>query len=180
MTKLQRVRNIIAGLIMIAFGVIMFFYPDKGILVVAMVLSITFTIKGLNGLLYYFTIARSMVGGKAALYRGLIYLDVGIITSSLIDDAIYMIILYIVILHIFAGLVDIMRAREARLLGSPLWIYKVAYGGTNILIALAVVIGGFTEHSAKFAVWIYAGGLIYSAIVRIVSAFRKTAIVYIK
>lgn len=73
-----------------------------------------------------------------------------------------------------------MRAREARLLGSPIWIYKVAYGATNILISLAVVIGGFTEHSAKFAVYIYAGGLIYSAIVRIVSAFRKTAIVYIK
>ena len=180
MTKLQKAGNVITGLIMAAFGILLFAKPAPGLLLVAMVTSITFTLRGIQTLLYYLTMARFMVGGKAILYCGIIYLDVGLFTATIVDTSAFYIILYITALHLFSGVVDVLRAREARQLGSPTWKSAIIYGSTSIALAAAVIIGWLVMHSALIAVYVYAGGLIYSAGVRIVIAFRKTAIVYIQ
>lgn len=56
----------------------------------------------------------------------------------------------------------------------------MAYGITNILLAIAVVISGIVSSQIRVAVWIYSIGIIYSSILRLITAFRKTEIVYIQ
>ena len=56
----------------------------------------------------------------------------------------------------------------------------MAYGITNILLALIVVINGIAFGRLRITVWIYSIGLIYSSILRIISSLRKTEIVYIQ
>ena len=56
----------------------------------------------------------------------------------------------------------------------------MAYGITNIALALIVVICGIAFGRLSIAVWVYSVGLIYSSVLNIISSFRKTEIVYIQ
>ena len=121
-----------------------------------------------------------MVGGKRVLYRGIIYLDIGIFTSAVADSAQIYIVLYLAVIHAFNGFIDVMRAREAYGLGSPGWKGTALNGVTNVIIAAVVIAGGFILHSVRVVMYIYAAGLIYSGVVRIATSLRKSAIVYIQ
>lgn len=176
MTKIQRIRNIFVGIIMILCGIAMIKLPQYGYLFVAAILSVSLTIRGIRYLVYYFTMARYMVGGKMILYVGIFYLDLGMFTSTIVDEARGYIILYLLICHVGAGLIDVLRGLEARSGGDPHWSVKVYTGIGNVLIAVACL---FFFRSNQILVCIYSAGLIYNACVRIFSAFRRTAIVYI-
>ncbi len=180
MTNGTKVWNIITGLVMIAAGCWLFYDPVDGLRVVAVVLSISCTFRGFQILLYYLTMARHMVSGKVLLYRGMIYLDVGVLTASMLDNARIYIILYLAVLHGFAGVVDILRSRERKKLGNTGWKWALLSGLTNVLIAVAVLAEGMNPESGPVVVYLYAAGLIYSACIRIAGAFRKTEIVYIQ
>ena len=54
---------------------------------------------------------------------------------------------------------------------------KMAIGAADVLFGLASI---FCIGRPNILVYIYAAGLIYSAVLRIASAFRRTAIVYIQ
>ena len=74
MTKLGRVRRVCTGIIVIVYAVILLTEdPDIGMQIVAAIMSLTFTLRGIQTLIYYFTMARSMVGGKFSLLRGLLF-----------------------------------------------------------------------------------------------------------
>ena len=120
-----------------------------------------------------------VVGGKNVLYRGMIYLDLGILAGSLFDHPITYTVVYIALLHVFSGAVDILRANESRKIGAH-WRLKMAYGVTGVLLAVAVVISGVVYKSPLITTYIYGAGLIYSALLRIAGAFRRTEIVYIQ
>ena len=68
MTKVQRIGNLITAVVMIAFAGLLFVSPVEGLPVVAIVVSISFTVRGLRRLVYYYTMARHMVGGKGILF----------------------------------------------------------------------------------------------------------------
>ena len=53
-------------------------------------------------------------------------------------------------------------------------------GAVNLVIAVLAVIAGLFLPDTHDLVYLYAGCLFYSAWTQIVSAFRKTAIVYIQ
>ena len=180
MTNGTKVWNIITGLVMIAAGAWLFYDPDVGLKAVAVVLSISCTLRGFQILLYYLTMARHMVSGKVLLYRGMIFLDVGLFTTAMINNAKIYIVLYLAVLHGFYGIVDILRSRERKNVGNPDWKWAAVSGLTSLLIAVVVVIEGLYNNSGRVVVYIYAGGLIYSACMRIAGAFRKTDIVYIQ
>ena len=55
----------------------------------------------------------------------------------------------------------------------------LVYGIICILFALAVIVSGLMYHSSALAVIVYSIGLFTTGISRVVSAFRRTAIVYI-
>ena len=52
-------------------------------------------------------------------------------------------------------------------------------GIVNIGSAAAALVFGLLLGNMRDLTWIYAAGLIYSALENLISAFRKTAIVYI-
>jgi hypothetical protein len=56
----------------------------------------------------------------------------------------------------------------------------MAYGVTGLLLAAAVVAAGVVLGRPEVAAYVYGAGLIYSAILRIAGAFRRTDIVYIQ
>lgn len=161
-------------------GVFLTLRPHEGLPIVALLISISFTLRGIQTLFYYFTMARYMVAGKRLLYRGIIFLDIAILTSEISNYSNLFIILYLAGLHAFSGVLYIAGAVQAKKSGSPLWKNRIAEGLTSIIMVGAVLIGGLPLHSIRIVVYIYGAGLIYSGLVRIVSAFRRTSIVYIQ
>ena len=87
-------------------------------------------------------------------------------------------ICHLLITHAFAGMVDMLKAFEDKKLQASSWRMSFIYGLGNLLTAVAA----FTcllNHSTALVVDIYCIGLAYSAIMQMVSAFRKTAIIYV-
>jgi uncharacterized membrane protein HdeD (DUF308 family) len=84
--------------------------------------------------------------------------------------------LYLAGLHGFSGFIDIMRAIESKKMNAS-WKLNISHGIINVLIALLCLVFLKTVWVATLC---YSLGLIYSGIIRIIQAFRRTAIVYIQ
>ena len=121
MTSMQRAKKILAGLIMLLCSGGMFYDPENGLYIVALLLSGSLIAYGIRCLSLYIFMARHMVGGKAILYRGIIILDLGVFTLSMVDNPKFYVIFYLLGIHAFAGVLDIMRTLEARRYGAPSW-----------------------------------------------------------
>ena len=180
MTKVQRIEKVLIGLLMMACCVVLVIYPELGFYVVAVILSVSLLIYAGRCLTFYFLMARHMVGGKSLLFRGIIVLDLAVFTVSMVDDPKIFIIIYLLGIHAFAGLVAILRALEARRYRAPAWRRSLVSGVVNLAVAVMAVIAGLFLPSPNDLVYLYAACLFYSACVQIVSAFQKTAIVYIQ
>ena len=178
MKYVQRIKYIFEGLCMIGASALMLYSPDDGYILVAAILSVSLFIRGVSQLIYYFSMARHMVGGKMILYRAVLFLDLGILIMSTIDIPRLYIIMYLLVAHAFAGAIDVLRAFEARKLGAA-WKNTLTFGIANILLATLPLVGGIFFDSARIIVYLYSAGLIYSGIVRIVSAFRRTSILFV-
>lgn len=173
----QRIKNILIGLLIILGSIILIALPEEGLIITAAVLSLSLFIYGIRMLIYYLTMARHMVGGRIMLYLAVIVLDFGMFTMMMTSIPKIYIALYLLAIYAFSGAIDILRALEAKKYQASSWRFKLISGVINIVIAiLCVVFIG----STNMIVYLYCAGLIYSAIVRIVTAFRKTAIVYIQ
>ena len=175
MSLMQRIKSIAAALLMIAAAVAMLIYPGTGLAFIALILSASLTLYGLRTLVYYFSMARHMVGGKRIQYQGLIVFDLGIFTLTMAYNHTIYVILYLLAIHV----VDVMCAMEARRFDGP-WRMDMATGVVNVAIAILAVICGFFLNNMQDIVYIYASGLIYSAVLKIVNALRKTSIIYIQ
>jgi len=180
MTKMQRFKKILVGLLMLACCAVLVWKPEVGLYIVALILCVSMLAYGIRCLILYFTMSRHMVGGASILYKGIIILDLAIFTLSMVDDPHMYIMLYLLGIHAFAGVLDIMRALEARRLGAPAWRRSLASGIVNLAVAILAVVAVFFLHSTTDLVYLYAACLFYSACTQFVSAFQKTAIVYIQ
>ena len=167
MTLTRRIGMIFSALISAFCAWLMLWMGEVGFLLVLFLLGITLLLYGLRCLVFYFTMARFMVDGKRIFYLGAIALDFGIVA------------LYLLGAHAFSGAVSILRALEARKLEAPDWKLKLPVGIVNIGFAAAALVFGLLLGNMRDLTWIYAAGLIYSALENLISAFRKTAIVYI-
>lgn len=76
----------------------------------------------------------------------------------------------------YDGQADMKESRDARMLESKTWRYALLSGLVKVLIGILCL---FHLDSTQQMSMIYSPGLIHSAIYRIVSAFRKNAIVYL-
>ena len=176
MTRVQRIKEVLAGLTTIIGAFVLAHDIKMGYLFILAALSFTLISAGIRYLVYYFTMARHMVDGRWTLYTGALMLDFGLFTVALSMIPQVYVLIYLLVCHLFAGFVSVMRALEAKQYDSPTWKYSMALGGANIVMSIAC---GIFIKSFTAAVYIYCIGLLYSACVRIVTAFRKTAIVYI-
>jgi len=180
MTRSKRFIDAFSGIVMFAAGIAFFTSSvDASVLAMLILLGFGMTIRGLRAMYYYLTMARYMVGGKTVLYRSFILLDLGTLAGSLVGHAIIYAVIYLAALHTFDGIVSIFRANESRSYGAH-WRLKMAYGVTNVLMAAAVIIGAAVFKQPLVMTYVYGAGLMYSAVLRIISAFKKTGIVYIQ
>ena len=179
MTLMQRIQKILGALFMIFCALVVLFSGEDGLLLIALIICLTLMFNGLRSLYFYFTMARHMVDGRGSLYIGLILLDLGIFTLTVVDDPSVFIILYILAVNAFAGIVDILRALEARKLKAPSWRWNLFSGVINILFALAALVCGFVFKNTQVLIDIFVIGMLWSAAAKLISAFRKTAIIYI-
>ena len=177
MSLFQRVQNIVIGLCMLISAAILILWPEDGSLIIMLFLAASLIIRGISELIYYITMGRFMVGGKLFLFIGVVFLDFGLFTVSLADESKIVVVLYLIGVHAFAGLVNLLRAREAMRYKSPAWRINMAQGVTSLLILAASLIFARDE---GMLVLLYCAGLVYSAFLRIYSAFRRTAVVYIQ
>jgi len=177
MSRFQRIVNILIGIVMILGGITIAVVPEAGLVIVVFVLCVALMIYGIRRLVYYFTMARHMVGGQIMLFLGMVIIDLGLFTLTLSGAPQFYIMLYLLAIHGFSGAIDILRALEAKRLGAPSWKFKLATGVIDILIAAAC---GVFINSVEIAVYIFCAGIIYSGIARIISAFRRTAVIYIQ
>jgi len=180
MTKMQRIKKILVGVLMLGCCALLVAEPEIGLYIVALILCVSMLTYGIRCLVLYFTMARHMVGGASILYKGIIVLDLAIFTLSMVDDPHLYIMLYLLGIHAFAGIMDILRAMEARRFGAPAWKQSLAAGIINLAVAISAVVAVLFLHSTTDLVYLYAGCLFYSACTQFVSAFQKTAIVYIQ
>ena len=177
MGKLERIFQVVAGLLLIAVALILIIMRETGAWIVLLILSISLLIVGIRTLIYYFRMARHMVGGKIQLFYGVILVDIGIFSLELTDVPIRFIMIYLLIMYVFSGVILILRAFEAKKYKGSSWKKNLILGIINILVA--AVCGVFMNNMAIMA-YVYAAGLIYSGITRIYNGFRKTAIIYIQ
>ncbi len=149
---------------------------DDSYLTVMLLLTLGLAIQGLKDIIFYFTMARHMAGGKLILVQGVIILDFALLTGSLSDVPKIYILLYLIAIHAFSGMIEILRAMEARRSVSGPWKLKFSHGIINMILALSCFI--FIRQT-NTALIIYSIGLLYSGLMRIGSVFRKTTFVMI-
>ncbi len=177
MGKIERIRSFFTGLGMLVSAVVIFCFPEYGYLIIGSILSFILTITGLRWLIYYQSMARHMVGGRRIFFMGIIILDMGLFLGGLVSVRRIYVMLYLLGGYAFSGLVHILRALEAKRNASLMWIRILSNGVFNIAIAALCL---FFYQSQETLVIVYCIGLIHSAILRIKSAFRRSAIIYIQ
>ena len=178
MTLLQRTKQILFGLVMIQVAIaFVYFQGDKKYMVVIWILALGLAFKGLTDIFYYFTMARHMVGGRIILFQAVIILDFALFTASLSDVPKIYILFYLVWIHAFSGVIETLRAMEAKRTVEGPWKMKLGHGIVNFALALSCLI--FIKKTDT-AVFIYCIGLVYSGAIRIISAFRRTAFTVIE
>ena len=150
---------------------------DEGASWIVLILAYSLILRGLRSLVYYFSMARFMVGGLAALFIGVFLIDFGILSISLADEANVYILLYLAGWNAFSGLISLLRAAEVIRYRGRSWKMNVLYGVVNIAVALACFLNYDNLYMLNL---LYCAGLGYSGLVRIFNAFRRTEIVYIQ
>ncbi len=150
---------------------------DEAYMAVVSILSIGLAVTGIKDIVYYYTMAKHMVGGKIILIQGVIILDFAIVTGSLTNVPKIFILMYLIGIHAFSGVVEILRAMEAKRVVEGPWKMKFSHGVVNLVLAIACLI---FIRQPNTALIIYSIGLMYSAAVRLFSAFEKTTFVVIR
>ncbi len=176
MTLGKRIFKIITGLVMIAFAILLILLPDIAFMTIVGVLALTLVIYALKSIIFYFSMGRHMVGGTRLLIRGVIMLDLGLFAYSLYDVPRIYIVLYLLAIHLFAGVVDALGALDAKKLEAGSWKLKMATGVINIIVGILCLV---FIRSVTMLDYVYCSGLIITALSSIISAFKRTAVLYV-
>ena len=179
MSYFQRIKDIISGLLMLLFAFLIVISPEEMLPLIVIVLALSMFIRGFRLLYYYISMARHMVGGKSVLYRSIIVFDAAILLTTAIPMSRQIVMFYLLFLYAFYGVIDVLRALEAKNHGAPRWKLKFFSGVFEVLFAIALLIAGMFVNNPVFIVYGYAISLVYSAVIRIIGAFRRTAVVYV-
>ena len=177
MNNFQRFKKILAGCLMFLSGVVFFLYPDNAYIIVAIILAVALVIKGIQDIYFYFSYARYMVGGKMILFQGVILLDFAILAGSLTHLPQPMVLVYLIIAHLFSGVVEVLRALEAKNEVNGPWKLKFCHGIIDLLLGLICLV--MIWHPT-IPVIVFSIGLMYSGVMRVIEAFQKTTFILIK
>ncbi len=177
MTKFQKIKNITRAVLSIILGAAMAKFPNEAYVYLVLLLGVGLLVYGISTLIYYFTMAMFMVEGKTMLYKGVIVTDFAILTLSLADVPRGYVMFYLVVLHAFSGLVEILRAFEAKRYGGRSWRIKLGHGLVNVGICVFCLMN---LKNPNTVVIIYSLGLVYSGIMQFISAIRSNTFVFVR
>ena len=177
MTKTQKVINIIEAIILVTVAFVLISVPEIGYGIVVLVLGIGFVIKGVSALWNYFTLSVHMVGARRSFYYGIMIFDLGLFTICLGNLPKLYVMLYLCGLYLFSGGIDIWSAISQKKMGSKHYKMKLLQGIINILIGIMCLV--FLK-SEEMVILIYAAGLAYNGIVRLINVFKENETVYIQ
>ncbi|MBQ3274001.1 MAG: hypothetical protein IJH51_01745 [Christensenellaceae bacterium] len=178
MSARQRFRMLITAAFMILISVILIAFPGIGVPVAGLILGAILLFMGLRYLFYYMTMAKNMVGGKLMLYLGIILLDIGAFSLTILNSYQTFILLFLQAVFGITGAISILRAVEAKKSGSPAWKANFLNGVINIGIMIAAFICANFSVPERMIVYVFCAGMLYAAAMRIYPVFRKTAVVY--
>lgn len=171
MTFFQRIKNVLIGLVFLAAAVLFLTVPlELAYPAVVAALALSMAVKGIRDVVYYFRLARHMVGGKMILIQGVIVLDFALFTATLTSLPQIIVLIYLVGLYAFSGVIKLLRAMEAKGTVDGPWKLNLVRGLINLAIAVFCLI--FMKQP-ETAVIIFSAGLIYSALERFVDSIRK-------
>lgn len=176
MTKWQRLKSVFGGVFALIAVPFLMLDPELGCALIVVILGASAALKGLRMLLYYFSMARHMVGGKSILYQGIIILDFGLFTIGFARIPGQYIMVYLLLGHLFYGLVGVLRAMEIRKKNMGSWRLKLISGAGDIALGLLCLV---QINSVRTMVAVYCLGVLWAAAGRIVAAFRRTAVAYV-
>ena len=104
-------------------------------------------------------------------------MEFGTFTGTLYNIPKVYILLYLAGTSIFSGAIDVLRSLEAKNNLSPSWRSKLFFGIGNILIAVLCILSIWVGNVTTY---VYAAGLFFTAVTRVIRAFIKTDDVYIQ
>lgn len=180
MNRRQRIQSFFIGLAMLLCCAVMIHSPQLGYFAAAIMIILSMLSYGVKLLIYYQTMARHMVGGKAMLFLGVLVLDFGVFVTSMVDNPMLFLLVYLLLFHGFSGVVSVMRSREAKFYSTASWVLNLLVGIVNLGVALGAVVAALVLRSVQVLGYLYFLGMLYAAFMRIVSAFRRTEVVYIQ
>jgi uncharacterized membrane protein HdeD (DUF308 family) len=175
MKKITKIKNLVIGLAMLVFAVLLFLNPTYGPPVIIALTAIGLLLEGISSLIFYCTMAVHMTGGRKLLFRSILILDLGAFLLTGFTGSSTLIMMYLMGFLAVSGGISIIRALESKKEGAP-WKGKVAGGAIAIA---AFIVGSIFMSNPLTMVIIFCLGLLYSGINRIVNVFRKTAVIYI-
>ena len=177
MSSFQRIGQFTQGFFMLLCCIILLAIPEYySTRIVALVLSLALMAYGIRTLVYYFTMARHMVGGNAMLFVGIIAFDLGALVLILSDQPQYSLMLYLVGTNGFMGLVGILRSIERKKIGGK-WVSSLVNSILRLLIVVACIA---FFNSGDTLILILAIGLGLSAFGHFGAAFRKPELIFIQ
>ena len=186
MSLSQKFISFMSGFFMILFGVLVLVWQRYNIsnsndsnayVAILWILETALIISGIQQLVYYFTMARNMVGGIYIFYKGILLLDAGLFAVALCEVPEQYGMLYLIATMAFSGITAIIHAIEAKRMQSGRWIHQMFYGSVEFLSAIVCLI--FLNNGEIFEI-VYSVGLFHAGAHRILAAFRPSSIVYIK
>ncbi len=177
MGRSKKITNIIIAIFMLIAGILLMIFPRYGYSLVMLLLVISLLFYSFRHLFYYFTMARYKVDGISVFYKGLIVLDAGIFALYLGNVPRAYGVFYLIICMLVSGAIDMLQSSQARKLESGHWKYQMFYGLVKVAVAILCF---FFLNSARALAYMYGLGLIHSALSRLITALRRTAMVYVK
>lgn len=180
MSSFQRIKSIILAVLMILYALVMLLIPEEAYDIITAIVSISLLVYGIKLMFYYFSMARHMVGGKIVLYEAVIILDLALFTFTMISMSSFTLIIYLLGIYSFTGVIDILRAIEAKKNGAKSWRLKLLTGVISVVFVMIMAVLGLVFMNTNILVYSYSISLTYTAVIKIITACRKTAIVYIQ
>lgn len=177
MTRARRIIKIIGAVVLIHIALFLMLIPYVAFQLIGMMFSIMLIFYGLKFILFYITHASHMVNGKWFLVLGLVLFDVGVFASLMQNQSKLLMIIYIAGAHLIGAILRLIRAVGNKKDNNPGWIIDCMQSiGNFIQVAVCIIFSQYVE----VPVFIYCSGLIYSAILSIIQACKRTAIVYVQ
>jgi len=177
MTKMMRIRNIIVSLIMIFISLVLFIDGDEGFTVVSVFLCLSLFATAIKELYYYFSMARYMVGGRRVFYKGVVLLSFAFSAITFDDLPKIAVLVYLVALLFIGNLFDVLGALDLKKVGSNKWISKFCVGMLGIILSIVCLL---YYKKPEIVTYMYAVGLFYTSVAKIINSCRKTSIIYIQ